>query len=556
MAKHRREAIGSRHPAIGWTYADEAARVAASGFDSYDVGGLAWQLSDNSIWLLTNTTPTWVSVGAASSITGTFVLSVRKGSSGTINHSQPCYVSGWNPSGYIEVELSDADNAAKMPAAGLASGTITNAETGTLAIYGPLENCATDSWSVGDKLYVSDTEGTLQNSKPNGGTTGIQKMGTVIRSHASAGVILISGAMRTNDIPNLSEDYIWVGDVNGHPQATALSSVSHGSLGDTGTNTHTQIDTHIATTSGNPHNVDYTDVGAAASSHSHTESDITDLDHTDSDAIHGNVSSEFTGLTEKSSLYSADLLLLEDSQDSFAKKKVSVDHVAPTLGFISGFKMIYSSATTVQVLSGVCREDSNVAFIVYAGAPLTANITSSGAGGLDTGSEASNTWYYVYVIQNPTTGTVSVLISASPTSPTMPSGYTRKRRIGSFLNSSSGNIRPFAQGGTGSERRYLYLDGYHTLVVYGTDSSWTDVDCSDDIPATSRDFLMQLKNLNNNGDIVYVRVNGQTSNDVWRVKYNDGIAETMVTDENQLIEYRVDGSASAGIFCMGYREDL
>lgn len=61
-------------------------------------------------------------------------------------------------------------------------------------------------------------------------------------------------------------------------------------------------------------------------------------------------------------------------------------------------------------------------------------------GGLDTGSLANNTYYYWFAIYNPTSGAKDFLFSSSPTSPTMPSGYTKKARIGGFLTDGSGNI--------------------------------------------------------------------------------------------------------------------
>lgn len=53
------------HVPYAWTYADAAARTGAGGFVSGDVGKLALQLDDNSLWLLTATTPTWVQVGGS-----------------------------------------------------------------------------------------------------------------------------------------------------------------------------------------------------------------------------------------------------------------------------------------------------------------------------------------------------------------------------------------------------------------------------------------------------------------------------------------------------------
>lgn len=76
---------------------------------------------------------------------------------------------------------------------------------------------------------------------------------------------------------------------------------------------------------------------------------------------------------------------------------------------------------------------------------LTLDITASGDLGLDTGSEAANTWYYIWLIWRPDTGAVSAIFSASYTTPTLPSGYTKKRLIGTVYNDSSSNFVLFTQ---------------------------------------------------------------------------------------------------------------
>jgi len=57
-------ALGSPY-AYAWTYADAATRAAASGFVASDVGKLARQLDNNTLWMLTATTPTWLAVGGS-----------------------------------------------------------------------------------------------------------------------------------------------------------------------------------------------------------------------------------------------------------------------------------------------------------------------------------------------------------------------------------------------------------------------------------------------------------------------------------------------------------
>lgn len=68
----------------------------------------------------------------------------------------------------------------------------------------------------------------------------------------------------------------------------------------------------------------------------------------------------------------------------------------------------------------------------------TVDITVSGASGLDTGSEASSTWYYIYIIWDGTN--VNALLSTSATAPTMPSGYTYKKLVGAVYNNGSSNF--------------------------------------------------------------------------------------------------------------------
>lgn len=64
---------GANHVPYDWTYANAAARTGASGFVSEDIGKLARQTDDNTLWMLTATTPTWVPVGAGSAFMQTLM---------------------------------------------------------------------------------------------------------------------------------------------------------------------------------------------------------------------------------------------------------------------------------------------------------------------------------------------------------------------------------------------------------------------------------------------------------------------------------------------------
>lgn len=76
----------------------------------------------------------------------------------------------------------------------------------------------------------------------------------------------------------------------------------------------------------------------------------------------------------------------------------------------------------------------------------TADITASGANGLDTGAEAASTWYYLWAIAKED-ATKAVLLSASATAPTMPAGYTYKALVGAVFNDAGSNFLKFRQFG-------------------------------------------------------------------------------------------------------------
>jgi hypothetical protein len=70
-----------------------------------------------------------------------------------------------------------------------------------------------------------------------------------------------------------------------------------------------------------------------------------------------------------------------------------------------------------------------------------------GAGGsLDTGAVAASTWYHSYEIYNPTTLVADHLTSLQPTNanpsgtPTLPSGFTRYRRVGAMKTDGLSNL--------------------------------------------------------------------------------------------------------------------
>ena len=153
------------------------------------------------------TSPTFNGVNISGIITGdvdqVHIIS-RKASAGTIPQFSPVYIVSWNPAGWLEVEAADASTAvSKMPCIGISESAITNGANSFVAISGVLSglDTSTPGYAVGAELYVANGGG-LTSTKPIGAATYMQKVAQVVRSHVSAGVVVVFGAGRVNDVPN------------------------------------------------------------------------------------------------------------------------------------------------------------------------------------------------------------------------------------------------------------------------------------------------------------------------------------------------------------------
>ena len=92
-------------------------------------------------------------------------------------------------------------------------------------------------------------------------------------------------------------------------------------------------------------------------------------------------------------------------------------------------------------------EDSGIKFVksVSGGSPLVVDIAATGPGGLDTGGELPNKWYFIWVIYNPQADDIKGLFSLSHESPAIPVDYTAKRLAGAIYNKSDNNFRLIKQ---------------------------------------------------------------------------------------------------------------
>ena len=170
----------------------------------------------------TVTGTTWIDPNAITAEAATLVVIACKNTSGaTINKGTPVYQTGTvGATSTIEVAPADAlISANKLPAIGLLQTTLNNNGVGHVVITGELTSFTTSPIdgvvpTTGDTLYLKSGGG-LTLTKPTGEGNAIQNMGLVGKvSTGTAGSITVASIMRANDVPNLPEGRIWVGDGN------------------------------------------------------------------------------------------------------------------------------------------------------------------------------------------------------------------------------------------------------------------------------------------------------------------------------------------------------
>ena len=198
-------------------HVDGNARVTGAYYDSGNTPGTANQLLSS-----TATGTAWIDPSTIVAEAATLVVIACKNTTGaTITKGTPVYQTG-NVGATATIEIAPADaliSANKLPAIGLLQTDLNNNGFGNVVITGELTNFTTDpidglTPTVGDKIFVKSGGG-LTLTKPTGEGNGIQNMGLVGKvSSGNAGSITVSSIMRTNDVPNLPEGRIWVGDGN------------------------------------------------------------------------------------------------------------------------------------------------------------------------------------------------------------------------------------------------------------------------------------------------------------------------------------------------------
>jgi len=204
---------------------------------------------------------------------------------------------------------------------------------------------------------------------------------------------------------------------------------------------------------------------------------------------------------------------------------------------------------------------------------LTLSMSTTGANALDNGTVAASTWYYTYVIYNPTTNTVACLASNSSTTPTLPSGYTYYCRVGAILTNSSSYLYRIIQ--KGRDAGYIVdgtiLTGLRQMATGVTGSvstpTWVAVSVSGFVPPTASTIDILIPNIASTSQtMVAPNANYGAWNSVTNpppISIGDSATATQLGGwgriilESTNIYWANNASATGyGIFCKGYTDNL
>ncbi len=173
----------------------------------------------------------------------------KKGSAGTIDKGCPVYIVGFDDDIH-EVELANATTATTMPVIGFTAEDFDNAGVYPIITFGKITGLDTSSattvvnpfgetWEVNDVLYMAKSDGGLTKFRPSGTDTQIQRIAKVLKVGTTDGQLFIFNTARTAGLPNLTTDYLWVGNGNDTPQELIRTDVGITTTGFTYNNNNT-----------------------------------------------------------------------------------------------------------------------------------------------------------------------------------------------------------------------------------------------------------------------------------------------------------------------------
>lgn len=171
-----------------------------------------------------------------------------------------------------------------------------------------------------------------------------------------------------------------------------------------------------------------------------------------------------------------------------------------------------TSDTTITLPAGLMAKTTDGLDVIKLTSNAVIDISVNGAiNRLDTGTVTNDTWYYVWLLKNPTTGTMGGLLSLSATTPTLPSGFSKRAFLGFAIRYKNSKIYPFVVDM--NRRQFTHLpegDGNTLSVVNRTlNTSYEDIDITAWAFPLSKSIDLTMRSTSGSGINSYVRAKGQ-----------------------------------------------
>lgn len=220
--------------------------------------------------------------------------------------------------------------------------------------------------------------------------------------------------------------------------------------------------------------------------------------------------------------------------------------------YITGCELEYVDADSIRVTPGSFELGGHLYTRTTYPDPLPASASGSW---LDGGSEPTDGWIYVYL--ETSENSWEPIYALDPPNAADAQGNTEGhlrylsysgdsyRCVGAVRNDSSSNMVKFFQRGD----CIVYDDETVAVLFDGRSASWTDVDCSDLVPAPMASTI-GLRWSTWNALALYIRRNGSSAGKgivVSAIASEDGLVDYVPVDTSGLFEYRVDTAGNGVI---------
>ena len=151
---------------------------------------------------------------------------VKNVSGGTLLKGTPVHATESGAMGnLVGVIPASASVASTMPATFVLNETLADEAEGEALASGFIQGVNTSGFKVGQIVYVGESGG-YTNVKPTGSNL-IQNLGIVTKVNATNGSGYVLGAGRANDVPNILDGYVWIGNSDGVAIPTPTSSIQN-----------------------------------------------------------------------------------------------------------------------------------------------------------------------------------------------------------------------------------------------------------------------------------------------------------------------------------------